>query len=204
VATIAGQPGTPDAALVGAFGRGERWAAEELYQRFARRVFGLGMTLLGDSGQAEDLVQDTFLRMWRSAGSYDPGRGSAATWALLLARSLALDALRRRAAERRSRDRVLRQPAEPDQTGPEHLAVAGDLARRARMAMAGLTPGQRTALKLSYFGGKTAVQVAQIEGIPVGTAKTRIRGALLRLRTVLAAGDQPAGAAAQSPRAARP
>jgi len=83
--------GWPDAALVGAFGRGERWAAEELYDRFARRVFGLGMTLLGSPGQAEDLVQDTFLRMWRTADSYDPVRGSAGTWTLLLARSLVLD-----------------------------------------------------------------------------------------------------------------
>lgn len=196
--------GMPDAALVGAFGRGERWAAEELYQRFARRVFGLGLRLLGDPGQAEDLVQDTFLRMWRTAGSYDPGRGSAGTWTLLLARSLALDTLRRRAAERRTLARQLREPAGPDRGGPEHLAVTGDLVRRARMAMAGLTPGQRTALELAYFGGKTAAQVAQLEGIPVGTAKTRIRGALLRLRTVLAAGGEPAGALGQSLRPARP
>lgn len=191
---ITAQPtGPPDEALVGAFGRGERWAAEELYRRFAGRVFGLGLRLLGHSGQAEDLVRDTFVRMWRTAGSYDPARGSAGTWALLLARSLALDALGRRAAGRRTLARPPREPPGPQQGGPGNLAVTGDLARRARTAMAGLTPGERTALELAYFGGKTAAQVARIQGIPVGTARSRIRAALLRLHRSLAAGGEAVG-----------
>lgn len=82
--------------------------------------------------------------------------------------------------------------------------MTGDLARRARRAMAGLTPGQRTALELAYFGGNTAAQVARIEAIPVGTAKTRIRAALLRLRAALAAADEPTSPPGQPRRAARP
>lgn len=195
--TDTGRPDLPDAALIGAFASGERWAAEELYRRSARRVFGLGLTLLGDPGQAEDLVRDTFVRMWRTAGSYDPARGSAGTWALLQARSLALDALGRRAAERRTTARQPPEPPGPQQGGPENLAVTGDLTRRARAAVAGLTAGQRTALELAYFGGKTAAQVAQIQGIAAGAARSRIRAALLRLHRSPtggeAAGLEPAG-----------
>jgi RNA polymerase sigma-70 factor (ECF subfamily) len=203
VSAITAQPsGSPDEALVGAFGRGERWAAEELYRRFAGSVFGLGLRLLGHSCQAEDLVRDTFVRMWRTAGSYDPARGSAGTWILLLARSLALDALRRRGTGRRALARPLREPPGPQQSGPENLALTGDLARRARTPMAGLTPGQRTALELAYFGGKTAAQVAQIQGIPAGTARSRIRAALLRLHRSAAGGEavglEPAGDGADS------
>ncbi len=195
--TDTGQPDLTDAALIGAFGSGERWAADELYRRCARRLFGLGLRLLGNSGQAEDLVRDTFLRMRRTAGSYDPARGSADTWALLQARSLALDALRRRTAERRTLARPPRQPPGPQRSRPGNLAVTGDLTRHGRTALARLTPGQRTALELAYFGGKTAAQVARIQGIPAGVARSRIRAALLRLHRSPAARDaagrKPAG-----------
>jgi RNA polymerase sigma-70 factor (ECF subfamily) len=189
VTTDTGQPDLPDAALIGAFGSGERWAADELYRRCARRLFGLGLRLLGDSGQAEDLVRDTFLRMRRTAGSYDPARGSAGTWALLQARGQALDALRRRPAGRRTLARPPRQPPGPQQSRPGNLAVTGDPAMGARTAMAGLRPGQRAALELAWFGGKTAAQVARIQGIPAGVARCRIRAALLRLHRSLAAGE---------------
>jgi RNA polymerase sigma-70 factor (ECF subfamily) len=170
--------------LMRAFARRDPGAAEELYARFAPRVFGLGMVMLGNAAQAEDLVQDTFVKVWRNAGSYDPSRGSLDTWILLIARSLAVDLIRRRVLEAR----VLAEEARPDpggDPGPEERVEARDLVERARRAMQALSPEQRAALELAYFGGKTSTEVAELEGIPVGTAKTRIRTALIRLREAL-------------------
>jgi RNA polymerase sigma-70 factor (ECF subfamily) len=167
------------------FARRERAAADELYARFAPRVFGLGMVMLGNDVQAEDLVQDTFVKVWRTCASFDARRGSLDTWVLLIARSLAIDSIRRRVLETRIlagqgvRDEASAAP------GPEDQAAPMDLADRARKAMAGLSPGQRAALELAYFGGKTSAEVAELEGIPVGTAKTRIRTALVKLREAL-------------------
>jgi RNA polymerase sigma-70 factor, ECF subfamily len=174
-----------DAELLHSFARREQPAADELYSRFAPRIFGLGMVMLGNTAQAEDLVQDTFVKVWRTCQSYDPARGSLDTWVLLIARSLAIDLIRRRVLEQR----ILSQQEEPPEAspddGPEHLAETHDMADRARRAMRSLSAGQRAALELAYFGGKTSTEVAELEGIPVGTAKTRIRTALIRLREAL-------------------
>jgi RNA polymerase sigma-70 factor (ECF subfamily) len=170
--------------LVRAFARKETGAAEELYHRFAPRIYGLGMVMLGNPAQAEDLVQDTFVKLWRNSAAYDPARGSVDTWVLLIARSLAIDLIRRRVLELR----ILSKQDEPEvssEPGPEDRAETRDLADRARRAMGSLSPGQRAALELAYFGGKTSAEVAELEGIPVGTAKTRIRTALIRLREAL-------------------
>jgi RNA polymerase sigma-70 factor, ECF subfamily len=167
-----------------AFTRREPRAAEELYDRFAPRVFGLGVVMLGNPTQAEDLVQDTFVKVWRNATSFDPARGSLDTWVLLIARSLALDLLRRRVLE----SKVLASQQDPERSteaGPEEQAEIHDLADRARRAMGALSAGQRAAIELAYFGGKTSAQVAEMEGIPLGTAKTRIRTGLIRLREAL-------------------
>lgn len=175
-----------DVDLVRAFLRRDARAASELYDRFAGRVFGLGLVMLGDRTQAEDLVQDTFVKVWRRAGTWDPGRGSLDTWVLLVARSQAIDTIRRRVLDARVIASERREAAEasPD-AGPERRAETLDLTERARRAMETLSAGQRAALELAYFGGKTSAEVAELEGIPVGTAKTRIRAALLRLREAL-------------------
>src|SRR5438128_5860908 len=142
-----------DSDLVRAFMARDEIAAEELYARFAPRVFGLGMVMLGNGAQAEDLVQDTFVKVWRKADSFDSTRGSLDTWVLLVARSLAIDLIRRRVLE----TRVLAQEEEPSVTSsdddPERLAETRDLADRARVAMQSLSPGQRAAIELAYFGG---------------------------------------------------
>ena len=174
-----------DAALMRAFAAGDTAAAAELYRRFASRVYGLGIVMLGNDAAAQDLVQDTFVKLWRSAGNYDAARGRLETWILLVARSLAIDALRRRVLDARVLERSgLRNEASED-PGPEDHAATADLSDRARRAMETLSDGQRAALELAYFGGKTSAEVAELEGIPVGTAKTRIRTALLKLREAL-------------------
>lgn len=168
-----------------AFAARESGAAAELFHRFSSRVYGLGIVMLGNDAAAEDLVQDTFVKLWRSAGRYDPARGKLETWVLLVARSLAIDALRRRVLDARVLERSAPPSEISDDPGPDQMAETADLSERARRAMSALTDGQRAALELAYFGGKSSAEVAELEGIPVGTAKTRIRTALLKLRGAL-------------------
>jgi len=174
-----------DAALMRAFAARDPAAAGELYDRFASRVYGLGIVMLGNESAAQDLVQDTFMKLWRSADRYDEGRGKLETWVLLVARSLAIDSLRRRVLDARTLERTAPPSATSTDPMPDEVAEVVDLSERARRAMDQLSAGQRAALELAYFGGKTSAEVAELEGIPLGTAKTRIRSALLKLREAL-------------------
>lgn len=183
--TVRSRSWSNDAALMRAFASREPAAAGELFERFASRVYGLGVVMLGNDAAAEDLVQDTFVKLWRSAERYDASRGKLETWVLLVARSLAVDALRRRVLDARTVERSTPASETATDPSPEELAELVDLSARARRAMSDLAPGQRAALELAYFGGKTSAEVAELEGIPLGTAKTRIRSALLKLRTAL-------------------
>ncbi len=171
--------------LMRGFMRREGRAAEELYAEFAPRIFGLGMVILGNPSAAEDLVQDTMVKMWRNAERFDPARGSLETWVMRMARNLAIDAVRRRVLESRHTDRSAAAEGPDPDPGPEHVAEVTDLVGRARAAMRSLSDEQRVALELAYFGGRTAAEVAQMEGVPLGTVKTRIRRALLSLRDTL-------------------
>jgi RNA polymerase sigma-70 factor (ECF subfamily) len=180
------QPAGSDSALMRAFASRDERAADTLYGRFASRIYGLGIVMLGSDAAAQDLVQDTFVKLWRNADRYDTSRGKLETWVLLVARSLAIDSLRRRVLEARSLEATGKPREDDPAAGPEELAATGDLADRARRAMRRLSPEQRAALELAYFGGRTSAEVAEMEGIPVGTAKTRIRSALLRLREAMA------------------
>jgi RNA polymerase sigma factor (sigma-70 family) len=180
-----------DQHLMRSFAARDPGAADTLYRRFAGRIYGLGLVMLGSDAAAQDLVQDTFVKLWRNAERYDRSRGKLETWVLLMARSLAIDAIRRRVLEVRTLEHVDR-PLEADQTpGPDDMAVTRDLTERARRAMASLPPEQRAALELAYLGGKTSTEISDLEGIPIGTAKTRIRAALLRLRESMAGEDEP-------------
>ena len=175
-----------DLALMADFAARREWAAGVLYDRFASRIYGLGVVMLGNHPAAQDLVQDTFVKLWRTADRYDPHRGRLETWVLLTARSLAIDALRRRVLESRSLQSVGVQPEDDPEPLPDEQAAVADLSARARRAMGVLPPEQRSALELAYFGGRTTAEVAALEGIPQGTVKSRIRAALLRLRAEMA------------------
>ncbi|HEV2951216.1 MAG TPA: sigma-70 family RNA polymerase sigma factor, partial [Actinomycetota bacterium] len=127
-----------DQHLMRSFAARDPGAADVLYGRFAGRIYGLGLVMLGNDAAAQDLVQDTFVKLWRSAGRYDRSRGKLETWVLLMARSLAIDAIRRRVLEVRTLDHADR-PAEADQDlGPDDHAVMLDLTDRARRAMSSL------------------------------------------------------------------
>jgi RNA polymerase sigma-70 factor (ECF subfamily) len=175
-----------DLALMADFAARRERAAGVLYDRFASRIYGLGVVMLGNHPAAQDLVQDTFVKLWRTADRYDPQRGRLETWVLLTARSLAIDALRRRVLESRSLQSVGVQPEHDPEPLPDEQAAVADLSARARRAMGVLPPEQRSALELAYFGGRTTAEVAALEGIPQGTVKSRIRAALLRLRAEMA------------------
>ena len=99
-----------DAALMRAFADRDREAADVLYRRFSSRVYGLGIVMLGNDGAAQDLVQDTFVKLWRTAARFDPERGRLETWILLTARSLAIDLLRRRVRGRDDRGATAAEP----------------------------------------------------------------------------------------------
>jgi RNA polymerase sigma-70 factor, ECF subfamily len=174
-----------DASIMRDFARQDPSAADELYARFASRIYGLGIVMLGNDAAAQDLVQDTFVKLWRNADRYDTTRGKLETWVLLVARSLAIDTLRRRVLESRSLEATGVPREADDAPGPEEIVGIADMAERARAAMATLSGEQRAALELAYFGGKTSAEVAELEGIPLGTAKTRIRSALIRLRQAM-------------------
>jgi RNA polymerase sigma-70 factor, ECF subfamily len=168
-----------------AFGRRDPAAARELYDRYASRIYGLGIVMLGNAASAEDLVQDTFVKLWRGSDRFDAERGSLDSYVLLIARSLAIDTMRRRVAVAHEDASELLDRRPSTERGPEESAEMADQVERARRALEDLAPEQRAALELVYFGGRTAAQIAELEDIPLGTAKTRIRAGLLRLRDAL-------------------
>lgn len=177
-----------DDTLLAGMAQGDVEAMTTFTRRWQPRVHGLARTILGDPALAEDVAQEAFLKAWRHAGAYDPCRGSAGAWMLTITRNHALDVLRLRRPEPLDPGMLARVEwagAEPD--GPEWRAQVGDEVRRLQSALAELPPEQRRALVLAAICGRTAQEVSESEGIPLGTAKTRIRAAMLRLRVRLGA-----------------
>jgi RNA polymerase sigma-70 factor (ECF subfamily) len=171
-----------DSDLMAAFLDRETAAARALYDRFASRIYGLGLVLLNDTTDAEDLVQDTFLKIWRTASAFDPVRGSLDAWILLNARSLAIDLLRRRSNEARKLSARPKVSEASDEPGPERQAEMRDLFERATVAMGHLPSRQRAALELTYLGQRSTREVAALHGIPQGTVKSRVHAALTSLQ----------------------
>ena len=181
-----------DAALMGAFLHQGPDAARQLYDRLASRIYGLGLVLLRNRTDAEDLVQDTFLKIWRTGSAFDPARGSLDAWILLNARSLAIDLLRRRTLEAR---RLASQPKVSEasiEDGPERHAEVRDLYRRASEAMAHLPQRQRSVLALTYLGQRSTREAAGLLGIPHGTVKSRAAAGIASLQKVFPGDDDAA------------
>jgi RNA polymerase sigma-70 factor (ECF subfamily) len=178
-----------DATLMGAFLRQEPDAARQLYDRFASRIYGLGLFLLRDKTDAEDLVQDTFLKIWRGGSAFDPVRGPLDAWILLNARGLAIDLLRRRSLEARklaSQPKVAEPPIEED---PAWHAEVSDLFQRASDAMTHLPQRQRSVLELTYLGQRSTREAAEILGIPRGTVKSRAHAGIAVLQKAFPGDD---------------
>jgi RNA polymerase sigma factor (sigma-70 family) len=174
-----------DPALLERIAAGDESAAAELVGRFRRRVFGLALSIVSDPTAAEDVAQEALLRAWRHAGAYDPRRGSVVTWLLTITRNAAIDALRvRRPVATAPEDLVALARFETDRD-PSDTAIARADVGPLREALRALPEEQRRAVLFAGVFGLTALEIADREGIPLGTAKTRIRTGLRRLRTAL-------------------
>jgi RNA polymerase sigma-70 factor (ECF subfamily) len=170
-------------------GRGDRDAFTDLYDATSSRVFGLAVRVVRDPAQAEEVAQEAFLEIWKTSGRFDSDRGSPLGWLLTIVHRKAVDRVRSAEASTR-RDNsyhAQNQPVEHDSTA--EAAHASLEARRVRTALKSLTGIQREALELAYFGGYTHTEVATMLDLPVGTAKTRIRDGLIRLRDTMGVGS---------------
>jgi RNA polymerase sigma factor (sigma-70 family) len=172
----------PDEALLAGLGAGDAELAVAFVRRFQRVVFGVARAVISDPTTAEDVAQHAFEQAWRHASLYDSRRGSVRTWLTTITHNLAIDVVRARSA----------LPMDPDDLpvllatmtdNPERMAVANDSAKGLRQALGRLPAPQARAVAMSGIYGMTAQQVANTEGIPLGTAKTRIRDGMQKLRS---------------------
>jgi RNA polymerase sigma-70 factor (ECF subfamily) len=171
-----------DEALLSGLAAGDADAAMTFVRRFQARVYGLVLTIVRDEGTAEDVAQETFVRAWRHARTYDPRRGRVATWLLTIARNLAIDVVRVKKAEPLDPELVANKLQQARVAGgPEDEGLPPDERERVRAAIAELQPEQRRALFLAAYLGRRAREIGELEGVPLGTAKTRIRAAMLKL-----------------------
>jgi len=161
-------------------------ALGELYDRHGGIAYGLALRVVRDAGLAEEAVQDGFLSVWRSAASFDSGRGAPRSWLLTLVHRRAVDLVQRAARRQEQPSASL-----PEEVGPSTASIAelSDEQRRVRTALNGLPFLQRQALELAYYGGLTQSQIADHVGAPVGTIKSRMYVALAALRDALSEQD---------------
>jgi RNA polymerase sigma-70 factor, ECF subfamily len=156
-----------------------------VFDAHSRGVYAVAMRVLGDPAQAQDVVQDVFLRVWRRPQSFDPARGEIGPYLRLMARSRALDLWREAQAAGRAGDRLKVVVADEEPRAGDRPAEAlerADGRATVRRALRGLPAAQREALVLAYWGGLTAEEIARRAGVPLGTAKSRIRLGLAKLR----------------------
>ena len=180
-----------DEALVSGLAAGDADAATAFIRRFQARVYGLVLTIVRDEGTAEDVAQETFVRAWKHARTYDPRRGRVATWLLTIARNLAIDVVRMKTAQPLDPELVVNKlQQEVLAGGPADQASAPDELDRVRGAIAELPPAQQRAFFLAAYAGRTAQEISELEGIPLGTTKTRIRTAMHKLRDALGARNE--------------
>ncbi len=171
-----------DDALLAGLAAGDAAAAAAFVRRFQQRVYGTALAVVGDRGMAEDVAQEAFVRAWRHAGVYDASRGTVLPWLLRITRNAAIDRMRAervRAVELNDELLLRVRSALPD---PSDASVTATEVHRVRAELARLPVEQSRALVFAVYGGRTALEISEIEQIPLGTAKTRIRTALARLR----------------------
>jgi RNA polymerase sigma-70 factor (ECF subfamily) len=168
---------SPDAMLVSAIRSGDEQAMAQLYERYSPIVYSVAVRVLGDTGGAEDILQEVFMQLWRSPDAFDATRGSLPGWLAVITRNRAIDSLRKRRPETDISDVVV--SVEPDLAG---VAESSRALEKIRGALAGMPPPQRSALEMAFFEGLTHTEIAEKTGEPLGTIKTRIRVGLLTLR----------------------
>jgi RNA polymerase sigma-70 factor (ECF subfamily) len=172
--------------LLGAVARGEHAAFDLLYERLRKLINQQVVAVLRDPAQSEEVTQEVLLEVWRTAFRYNPARGSAAAWALMIARRRAIDRVRSTVASV-ARDR---RAAVPDVTWDHAHEAAEETDDRQRLihCLDQLSVQQREAITLAFYGDRTYRQVADILGVPLSTLKTRIRDSLIKLRAGMLSG----------------
>lgn len=176
-----------DESLLAGLGSGDPGAAAAFVQRFQRRVFGLTVSILRDRAAAEEAAQESFVRAWRHASAYDPRRGTVAAWLLTIARNVSINMLPTRRFDPIDPETLLTlEAARPQEDRTQAQVVDSELLRE---PLARLPGDQRRALVLAVFYGFTAREISELDKVPLGTVKTRIRSAMLKLRSQLRVSD---------------
>lgn len=161
-------------------------ALASLYEAMAGRIYGLALRITRNEQTAEEVVEDTFWQIWRQAPRFDPGRGNATAWMLTMARSRAIDALRR--VDQATSDAEAGESAADLADGPEALLASSEAGKQLDAALARLEPLPRQLVALAFFRGLSHEEIATHTGLPLGTVKSHIRRALVRLRDTLLPG----------------
>jgi RNA polymerase sigma-70 factor (ECF subfamily) len=179
-------PGNPsDEALIAGMGLRDDVATVTFVRRYQRRVFGLALGMLGDPAVAEDVSQEALIRAWRHAPVFDARRGSANAWVLTITRNLAIDAIRKNRALPTDPDDIIALGMASNGRSPEDVGCRDQLAPELRTALNALPLPQRRAVVLAALYGRSIDEISSSESIPPGTAKTRIRAGLMKLRAAL-------------------
>jgi RNA polymerase sigma factor (sigma-70 family) len=166
---------------------GDRAALEAVYRATSVKLYGICYRILGDTKEAEDALQDVYLNLWQRAGRYDPARGSAIAWLATFARNRAIDRLRSGKATRQSCP-VDQAAAVPDPAPlAEERLLASEGSERIRHCLEALDATPRDAIRRAFFEGRTYAELAEVEGVPLGTMKSWIRRGLARLKQCLEA-----------------
>lgn len=171
-----------DAELVARFAAGDARAFSQFYARHAGVVYSLAFNMMRGRQAAEDLTQDVFLEVWKKAGDYERGRGSARAWVLSVVHNRGVDRLRGMGARRRAQERLARIVPASEPADAYSRTWEGLLRRRVNEALQLLPPEQLEVLELAYFAGRTHKEISRMLGVPLGTVKGRTRLALRRLR----------------------
>lgn len=179
-----------DETLLAGMAAGDADATAAFVERFQRRVFGLALTIVAEARSAEDAAHEAFARAWRHAAAYDSRRGSVATWLLTITRNVAIDMVRVRRPVAVAPETFVALDEHDWSADPADRGVVAEDARRLHTALRRLSDEQRRAVMLAGLYGYTAREVADVDSIPLGTAKTRIRTALIRLRGMLVEGER--------------
>ena len=170
-----------DAAVLSAIRSGDENGMAALYDRYSAVVYSVALRVLGDTGAAEDVLQEVFMQLWRNPGLFDSSRGSLGPWLSVIARHRAIDGLRKRRPETDIADVVV--SVEPDLAGDAERARAME---KVRGTLGSMPSPQRQALEMAYFEGLSHSEISAKTGEPLGTIKTRIRAGLLALRKAFA------------------
>ncbi len=171
-----------DVALLTGIEQGDTQAMASLFDRYSGTVYSVALRVLKDTGQAEDVMQDIFIQIWKKPGAFVSGRGSLGAWLVVVARNRAIDALRRRRPTDSVEDVVL-----ASSTDLAAEAERNTLMEKVRIHLGQLPPEQRKSVEMAYFEGLSHSEIAEKTGDPLGTVKTRIRLALITLRKAMQA-----------------